>query len=274
MIISDKYKFVFVHIPKCGGSSIRKRLESIDGIDSSFYGISDHPELGKIDLTHLPLSILQKHFVEAFDKIKRYESFAVLRDPFQRFPSSVIQRLRLYGATPVEVLSGRDIAAAVDEIIEFLSDSRSTEILPHDFSHFHRQRGFVFNDGVQIVRELFPLSDISTVFARLAELVDAPVHNETAMARTHENKSESFVSDLSARVAARLLPFYTDSVKRRLPTGLRRMLRQRFLVDLASKYEDVFTSNHVMEFVGDYYCEDIELFEHVSVAAHRDINGG
>jgi len=264
MIISNEHKFVFVHIPKCAGSSVRKQLESIDGIDSSFAGIVDHPVLGQIDLTHLPLSVLRDHFFDTFKKIQHYQSFAVLRDPYERFPSSMFQRLRMYGTKPVEVMNRREFSAAVDRTIEILCGKRANELLPYDLIHFQKQRTFVYVDNTQFTQTLVPLGDVRLLFKQLGEIVHAPFEEQLTREKFHENKSESFESDIAARVAAHLLPLYNDAVKKRMPAGLRTMLRQRFLVDLSTKFEDVLKSNHVRQFVGEYYFDDIELFERVN----------
>lgn len=261
MIISDEYKFVFVHIPKCAGTSVRNRLQSQFRIDPRFSGTQVHPELGRIDMAHMPLSVLRQHFITEYQKIKTYEAFAVVRDPFDRFPSSMFQRLKMFGEVPAEVMTRRAFAKAVDETIASLSSFRTEELLSYDYIHFQKQHSFVYDDDVQIVSTLFPLQDVSRLFEHVGRLIGpAAAHTEVAGV-SHENRSEFFRSDFLSAIASRVMPFYTPSVKKRLPGRLRKALNSLLIVSQSERFQDVFESNHVKQFIRDYYSEDIELFE-------------
>ena len=50
MIISDRNKFVFIHIPKCAGTSIRSRVEHLDDRNGAYSSrLDEHPELGLLN---------------------------------------------------------------------------------------------------------------------------------------------------------------------------------------------------------------------------------
>jgi hypothetical protein len=61
MIVSDRHRFVFIHIPKCAGTSVRNVLEGFDETGGRFNTrIADDPKFGRLDYTHLPLSIMAR----------------------------------------------------------------------------------------------------------------------------------------------------------------------------------------------------------------------
>lgn len=95
MIISDTYRFAFIHIPKCAGTTVRQYFDKYDqkAIES---GLKSHPEFGVFDYNHIPLHVLHYFFLTEYEKVRAYYSFAILRDPFARFPSSVNMRLVLH----------------------------------------------------------------------------------------------------------------------------------------------------------------------------------
>ena len=50
MILSDRYRFVFIHVPKCAGTSVRAAVAPYHDADSRFLkGVELHPDLGEID---------------------------------------------------------------------------------------------------------------------------------------------------------------------------------------------------------------------------------
>ena len=77
MIISHRYKCVFVHVPKNGGTFVTNLMKSIDpSCEDIYYRSSGHQSLDIIlDSVHYP-------------SIKDYTFFAVLRNPIDKILSS------------------------------------------------------------------------------------------------------------------------------------------------------------------------------------------
>ena len=82
MIISHKYKFVFIHIPKTGGSWVKKVLLKID------------PDALDVEHDVFPQDERYGHYKfyeiqdwEIYDEIKSYLFFAVMRHPLKRLVS-------------------------------------------------------------------------------------------------------------------------------------------------------------------------------------------
>lgn len=72
---SDSHKFIFVHIGKCAGTSIKKALASIDGLTHSHGG------------GHASLLELQTFIKESGNEPEKYFSFSVTRNPWDRHVS-------------------------------------------------------------------------------------------------------------------------------------------------------------------------------------------
>lgn len=93
MIVSHKHKFIFIHIPKTGGTSICNALEYHIGpkegkILSPFYGMFIGPEIG--DLTqHMGVGDICNLYKDDFidNIINEYFVFAFVRNPWDRLVS-------------------------------------------------------------------------------------------------------------------------------------------------------------------------------------------
>src|SRR5262249_37708599 len=141
MIISDNHRFVFVHVPKCAGTSVRRALREIDTSGGQFWRIGEHPEMGAVHFAHLTLVDLAQYYPEAFAKIRDYRSMAILRDPRDRFFSAVYQRLRefrLIGQSAITSAMVEAEAAAVRRYLE-----AAPERLDLEHVHFNRQCDFI-----------------------------------------------------------------------------------------------------------------------------------
>jgi len=98
-MISHKDKFIFIHIPKCGGTSIERFI-------LSHYGIS-HDWTRKYPLESLPMKVRSEFSIGferqqhmslsnfALEKQKEYFSFAFVRNPWDRIMSSYLYSKRL-----------------------------------------------------------------------------------------------------------------------------------------------------------------------------------
>ncbi len=213
-------------------------------------------------MTHLPLSALRRCFATEYEKIKDYDSFAVVRNPFQRFPSSVFQRLKMYSEVPLHSITRPQFKRAVDQLIEQLVKCQSDAILRYDLIHFQRQSTYVIDNGEQLPRALFSFDSMSDILEYIGRLVRHPAQ---ASAASHENRSQLFKSGFVGKLATRILPLYTRTVKQRLPVGVRNWLNDLLLIDQNKKYREIFESQYVRQFICEYYRDDIELFDRVSV---------
>ena len=260
MIISDTHGFVFVHIPKCGGTSVRSALARYDDRAEQYYdkGRATHPVLGDLDHHHIPLSVLRENFPEDFECVKRYTSFAIVRDPFERFPSSVFQRLR---ATNAEKLSSEDVRAEVDAVIgRLLALSPGEPVLEPDLIHFSRQQDYVSLDGNRIVDNVFALNGIPELISAVSGLtgeIISPVQRENERLRF----SNALLASADRWVQARIMNNLPRRAWKPVFTLAKGGLMRTGVLKRSNDWHGaVFQSEDVQRFIREFYANDISLF--------------
>lgn len=265
MILSDRHKFVFVHIPKCAGTSVRNAVLPFHDADERFLKTVGYlPGLGTIDYRHLPLPLLRMIDPDAFRKLRSYESYALLRDPFQRFGSAMSQRAKMYLGKEFARFEERELCAEIDKVITYLQTEPA--VFTAEYIHFARQSDFVEFEGKQMVRNLYPVERIDCLMADLANLLDTSAldighANRTTVFRFPILKSTMYRgSALAKRVLP--LPFYE---------GLRRSARQ-IVMKPSNTSSSIFVTQRIRDFVEQYYARDITLhnsaLEKTSTQAH------
>lgn len=257
MIFSDRYRFVFVHVPKCAGTSVRAAILPYHDTDDHFLKIIEYyPGLGEIDFRHLPLALLRDINPEVFKKLELYDSFALLRDPFQRFRSALAQRAKMYLGKEFAQLGEEDIRAEIDKVVTYLrSDPR---VIAPEFIHFSRQSDFVHIDGQRLVHNLYPVERLDLFAAALGKHIGTDTlrighANETAVFRYPPLKR---VARTGSGLVRRILP---GSVHETLRLSARSMLMKSG----ATTEPAVFLEDHVRDFIEEYYAADIALHREV-----------
>ncbi|NOE35821.1 sulfotransferase family 2 domain-containing protein [Ruegeria sp. HKCCD7318] len=255
MILSDSHRFVFVHIPKCAGTTVRTALQRFHEGDLRFHKtVERHPQLGLIDFRHMPLQLLAEVDQEAFDKLHTYKSFALLRDPLERFRSSLAQRAKMYLGQEFAQLGSDDIRAEVERVINYLQ--AEPRVIAPEFIHFSRQSDFVSLNNQLLVKNLFPVE-------RLDLFRDALVRHMGAdnMEFGHSNRTTVFRYPKLKRVlrsgsafARRILPSQTYETLRESTRGLlmKPSDKTNFLV---------LNDPELRDFVQSYYADDIILHQ-------------
>ncbi len=83
MIISETRAFVFIHNPKCGGTTARSALMKFDTTKNFFWLYHDVNEL-KIDKAHMPMYLFRRLFTDYFKLLESSFVFMMVREPYQR----------------------------------------------------------------------------------------------------------------------------------------------------------------------------------------------
>jgi hypothetical protein len=257
MIISDRYQFAFVHIPKCGGTSIRRALRPFDDTNGRFdENIVEVPERGRMDFTHLPLHILAELEPETFFKVKRYKSYAVVRDPFERFRSAFAQFAQCKLGSELAQMDTADLVQQISKVISHLSTNRGDAEV--GYIHFQRQKNYIFFENEQIINNVYLLEDINDMFYDLSLYIPVPLEPFK-----HLNQSKVFRSPLLREPVL----FGRGIVLRFLPRGpssyLRRISRELFLSPSSQRIPPAFESREVKGFVAEYYAEDIDFLHNL-----------
>ena len=159
MIIDDEHGVAFVHIPKCGGTSVRNQLAPIDSCNGEFYGRKPHDRLGVLDYCHIPLHVLASEFAPVYEKLSTYESFALVRDPHARFASATFERLALFSGVPRSKTTGAMAIKEAEAVMAWLE--RRTHFSDAAYIHFARQIDFVAHEGRPVVANVFSLENMA-----------------------------------------------------------------------------------------------------------------
>lgn len=90
MIVSHKHEFIFIHVPRTGGSAVREALIPFAGVDP-FWHSKEIPQIGpgRHDMAHI-LARDWRYF-PLLSKNRHFFIFAVKRNPYKRFVSAYFQ---------------------------------------------------------------------------------------------------------------------------------------------------------------------------------------
>jgi hypothetical protein len=264
MIISDKYRFAFVHIPKCAGTTVRNSLQQLDDRDG-FYTrrVDQHAEIGLMDYVHIPLFELRNYFGSDFERIHDYWSFAVVRDPFARFPSSVSQRVRMYGDEPIQKQGVAAIKSAIDDSMEFLAKQpRHNHRLPAEYIHFQKQVDYIYLDAERIVDTLYMVDEVTTLIGDVGGHVGQELLADVGGDPARGNRAVVHRSDALQRLVETTRPV-TRLFTGVLSEAARQSMRNMVYVPRDRRLSSLFNSGYVQDFIRDYYREDILLWNEV-----------
>lgn len=114
MVINDHYRFVFVHVPKTGGTSIQMALRALPGNNGRDIARTKH---------EAPAELFARVGAKRMTELREYHFFGVVRNPWDRFVS-LFRYLHKVGKFPVPQ-SFCDFATMLDEGDEWVSKLHS-----------------------------------------------------------------------------------------------------------------------------------------------------
>ena len=254
MIVSDEHRFVFVHIPKCAGTSVRQQIARFDSTGGYFAGVKRHAELGTIDHGHIPLDKLEEHWSDAFAKLRTYRSFAIMRDPAVRFGSSLRQSLHFYAGQYTTEMTPTQARDAALRLIERLENGEN--LLDPKIAHFLPQVRFIYLDGKKIVSDVHDLGDLERFYDALSAITGA-----------HFDTQRKANRDLSFRHKALVRPAYAVNawLHRNAPLRLRDTLKRLVLPVLIHKQgatarTGLLDDPEIKAFVTRFYADDFACY--------------
>lgn len=272
MIISDSHQFAFIHVPKAGGTSVREVLQPYDETNGKHYNrIDAHDVLGTIDYVHIPLFILREHFSKIYDKLNRYATYALIRDPFSRFPSALSQHQKIYKKQPIMDMNELEVRNAVDGIIRTLRDyDATTSYLPYQYIHFQRQVDFIYDQNRQIAMHVYDSKNISSMLDQLSETMGIAYGNRHVLQSKRFNPSLVYRNSMMRLAEGMAKPVLKSFLGQGTKQWLADRTRGLFYVPQNKKLADVFESDYVLDFVRSYYAKDIEMHEKLTSGGVRD----
>lgn len=252
MIIDDEHRMVFVHIPKCGGTSVKRNLGEFDSSRGGFRRKSDHPTLGTIHLSHIPLRFLKVFYFEEFEKVAAYQAFALTRDPLDRFASATFQRLMEFRGIPRMSITSEMAVKEARAVTEWLNDR--DEFCDLEYIHFSRQIDYVELDGRRIVENVFALENIAGLAEAMERLVGV-TFDPDFRENTNFASGNHLINILRAAK-----PVYSRLTSWEFREQVLLRLRQWDLLSPNSLYRDFRRDRHIAKFVEDYYSKDFDLY--------------
>lgn len=266
MIISNSYKFAFIHIPKCAGTSVRQPLSPFNEWElAGPPWQKKHYDVGRLDYGHIPLFTLRDYFPTEFRAIQEYWSFAVMRDPFSRFASSVSQRLKMYSSRPIQNCSSDEVQRAIDESIEYLtSQPRNEHLLPPEYIHFQKQVDYIQLNGELVVDRIYLVDEVEILLGDLEQVVGKDLLEPEALGvqGAKANVSVVYRNDLVRYAIEHMRPV-TTRLGKILPERTKQRIREGIYIPRDKRMRDLFAQDYVRAFISNYYEDDIRLFEQV-----------
>lgn len=257
-IIREADNFIFVHIPKCGGSSIAIGLTEAldppleDEIRYDGAKLDTIEGLGSYMDAHKPLWMLRDHFPEELETYRRCECFCVVRDPHKRFASAVQQYLREFEHNNIADMAQDDVIRVLDTLMERLSTEN--RYLGGEYVHFIAQDDFVTLEGERIVKNIYPLEELDAMALHISDVVQRPVRFHFRANTSAGSRGKSF--KLIKRIGKPLRAVIPAGLYWSLKTAVIKALTKPLPQDALS----VFETDRVKQFVETYYAKDIALY--------------
>lgn len=263
MIICPNRGIVFVHIPKCAGTSVRSQVLLCDSEAIELGRVGDHPRLGRIDFGHIPLDQLRVHFPDYYANVRDMASFAVLRDPLERFGSALRQVLWQYEKRPMTLIAPDELRDLTLRMLERIQPE--IEAPSHPYIFFMRQERFVFDEGRQITRHLVPLDLVAEFIAHLSRRTGVPMETDARANQNVDLKVKGPLGAAAFRVNGILRSVLPRSVHTRIKDAALGVLSTR---QSAADASGVLNLPEVRSFVARHYGGDLALF--AAVRARKD----
>lgn len=257
MIIDDANKLIFIHIPKCAGMTLRTQLAAINSGNNQYFHLRELDDGMTVDMAHLPLATLKKYFNDDYRKLLDYQSFAIVRDPFERFLSSVYQRLSAYSDINITTISLQALRQEVASIVTYL-DNYNQRLLPYDYVHFQPQIDYLKIDGTgMIVSRVFAISEIDQALNFVTDYTGHPITTD----RIKSNSSVVYKSSIQA--------FAVNCGKRLIPKRVAALIPKRILkringlaqTEASQRTAALLEDPSIIAFIERYYADDISLFQ-------------
>ena len=257
-VISDEHRFAFLHIPKTAGTTVGRQLSVMLPSDPQFHKGSSHdPRVGAFWWSHLTLHEMAILAPDALDRVKRYRSVAVLRDPLDRFRSALSNYILNSHQKPPSRLSAAVVRETASQAIDACERDELTAL---NLTLLKPQSRYVEQDGERVVTRLFDIASLPAL-AQYVECTTGASLDVASRQRVAENFKRGPLATLRylRPVVRMVLPSETT---KKIAAGVKRMLRQ----DRDTVIEDILASLRVQRLLDDFYGRDLDLYREVREA--------
>lgn len=218
--------------------------------------VMEHGGYGKIDFTHLPLPRLLDIAPDDFEKLRTYQSFAIVRNPRERFFSALAQRLKMYDQRELAQMQSAEVEESALRVIEALHQPSNR--FAYEFIHFTPQEDFINLDGERLIKNVYPITDVASLLADISNLTGSPLDfagkkNPTTVFRSGSTK---VVALAGKRVVETILPSA-------LSDPIRRFARRKLMKPVQHREQNYISHPEIVRFISSYYAEDQKIFNEV-----------
>jgi len=184
-VISHRYKLIFIHIPKTGGSSL-----ACPGYKGVLL-----PYLGETDIvhgSHPSARILKKKFPDVWND---YYKFAVVRNPWERLVSSYFYFLGKIVGKDFDKKKETELGKKIAAFQNFDDFCRSLNHLPLD-THFSSQLDFITDEDENVIMDkVCRLETITEDFAAVCSETGLPDISLPVKRRTRHAHYSHYYTD-------------------------------------------------------------------------------
>lgn len=181
MPVCHRNKFIFLHIPRCAGTSIEKQF-SLRTVHNCFGVVQSADQV--ITLHHLTGQDLLAAGVVDTDTFTSYFKFTIIRDPFERMASDYLwqQQFDVHGE-----FEGLSFTGFLEKAEQIMKQGRYFEKLHYD--HFRPMVDYCYFNGQLMVDDILLIDSLDQDLARIGERIGSS-------SMLHENRSHTTYSHL------------------------------------------------------------------------------
>jgi len=212
MPVSHKHKTIFVHIPKCGGTSIETALK-INGLDNKggekpseniLFGVENNKALH-----HLTASEIKQKIGE--EKFNNYFKFTFVRNPYDKMISEYFWKLRIGFAN---LPAGRQVTNLIQiyqyyklthgkinqkEFEKFVINYAKPRVLGHvtdlHSDHFLPQSNFIYKDNKILVDFVGRFENLENDWQRISQKIGLKIKLPHANKTQHRDYKKYYTEE-------------------------------------------------------------------------------
>tara|TARA_X000000950_G_scaffold219456_1_gene264291 strand:+ start:6459 stop:7217 length:759 start_codon:yes stop_codon:yes gene_type:complete len=249
MIILDEFEFAYVHIPKCGGTSVKSSnlYHGLSAVDNG------HDQMSH----HVPLAHIKATDPELYQKVCNYNSFAHVREPLARFRSALFQHCREF----LELSSSECDDASLLHVAYSVAEELENADFPYPikYEHFTPQYSYLEVDGECIIKHIGVLGD----FTELNAFYSKGGFNTVGVSL---NVTYTPKKGLFSCLAKLVQPFVRTLLPSEFKNKIWMWLISKGLYEASKENSTDFLLNDpkIISFIRSFYARDFELYEKFS----------
>jgi len=259
MIISIQHGFTFFHNPKAGGTSVRATLEVFHDVPDITWGCDPSLFDTPVDLAHLGVDEFITLRPALWDRIRDHNFYCLIRNPVDRFYSSVAEYAKLHGKMDTRFAPDQDRRTALFDMLDRLEGFGTAEAVmdTYELTHFKPQWIYWKSTNPDILVRTFPVTAIDALFTEIGDSCGRGIISQTRNQRETialPNTIAKMAAHRSVRRMAQSLPG---------TRALKTALRKRYATTSHTRNPfGVSAEEHeqVAAFVTRFYARDVDAW--------------